>query len=76
MTQDQSSKHGNLGLKGNDLQAAIENYQAKASAKATADAAFEAAKTALDLAKTAFDGASASFASAFPLPAGYTPPTP
>lgn len=74
MTSDQQSKHVALGIGGDQLQVAIANYAAKATALAAAQTAAAAAQTQLDAAYTAFVAADTAFGEAFPLPAGYTPP--
>jgi len=76
MTTDQSTKHGTLGGAGANLQTAIENYAAKAATLVAAQAAADAAKTQLDTAVVSFKAADTAFENAFPLPAGYTPPSP
>jgi|WetSurMetagenome_2_1015567.scaffolds.fasta_scaffold14092_4 hypothetical protein len=76
MNTDQSTKHGNLGSAGSLLQTAIDAYTAKALALATAQTQFDSAKTQLDNALTGFNTSDALFEAAFPLPAGYIPPTP
>ena len=75
MTTDQSTKYGTLGTTANALQDAIANYAAKSAAANAAQAALATAQSTLDAAVVAFRASDSAVDGAFPLPAGYTPPS-